>query len=179
MSKRSYRYREHVVDVDLRPERRATETDDSPVFVATVAVDGEALGEDRLRLLARDQRQLVLESDGRLSRVHVARSRDSLLVAVRGRVYRLQPGEGGGAGGSGKAGSPEIRSPMPGKIVKILVEVGQAVAAGDAVAILEAMKMENRLHAEIDGVVAAIEAAEGDRVEDGDLLIRIEARDDA
>jgi acetyl-CoA/propionyl-CoA carboxylase biotin carboxyl carrier protein len=57
--------------------------------------------------------------------------------------------------------------------VKILVEVGQEVKSGDAVAVLEAMKMENQLQADKDGTVKAINVKAGDKVGSGDVLIVI------
>jgi biotin carboxyl carrier protein len=62
---------------------------------------------------------------------------------------------------------------MQGTIVKILVEVGQEVKSGDAVAVLEAMKMENQLQADKDGTVKAINVKAGDKVGSGDVLIVI------
>jgi 3-methylcrotonyl-CoA carboxylase alpha subunit len=53
--------------------------------------------------------------------------------------------------------------------------VGHAVSKGDALAVLEAMKMEHTLTAPRDGVVAAVNAGEGDQVQDGDLLVSLES----
>jgi 3-methylcrotonyl-CoA carboxylase alpha subunit len=53
--------------------------------------------------------------------------------------------------------------------------VGHAVCKGDALAVLEAMKMEHTLAAPRDGVVAAVNAGEGDQVQDGDLLVSLES----
>lgn len=71
---------------------------------------------------------------------------------------------------SGAAGSVKIESPMPGKILAIKANVGQAVKKGDVVMILEAMKMENEITAPEDGTVASINVAVGDSVESGDTL---------
>jgi biotin carboxyl carrier protein len=59
---------------------------------------------------------------------------------------------------------------MPGKILVIKANVGQAVKKGDVVMILEAMKMENEITAPQDGTVAGIHVAVGDSVESGDTL---------
>lgn len=72
------------------------------------------------------------------------------------------------AGGS--EGSVKIAAPMPGKILAIKANVGQAVKRGDVVMILEAMKMENEITAPEDGTVAGINVAVGDNVESGDTL---------
>lgn len=71
---------------------------------------------------------------------------------------------------SGAAGSVKIESPMPGKILAIKANAGQAVKKGDVVMILEAMKMENEITAPADGTVASINVAVGDSVESGDIL---------
>ena len=66
-------------------------------------------------------------------------------------------------------------APMPGQVLKILVEVGQHVLAGDALVILEAMKMEQTLRAATDGVVEAVLVKQGDVVAPGDRLVEIVA----
>jgi glutaconyl-CoA/methylmalonyl-CoA decarboxylase subunit gamma len=67
-----------------------------------------------------------------------------------------------------------IRAPIAGKVVKVLVAVGDAVAAGTPVIVLEAMKMENELVAERGGTVKTIGKQAGQAVDTGDLLIDIE-----
>ena len=66
-------------------------------------------------------------------------------------------------------------APMPGQVLKVLVEVGQHVSAGDALVILEAMKMEQTLRATTDGVVEAVLVKHGDVVAPGDRLVEIAA----
>jgi acetyl-CoA/propionyl-CoA carboxylase biotin carboxyl carrier protein len=72
------------------------------------------------------------------------------------------------------SGSGKVSVPMQGTIVKVNVEVGQAVEAGETVVILEAMKMENLVNAERSGVVKAINVATGDSVSAGDVVVVIE-----
>lgn len=67
--------------------------------------------------------------------------------------------------------SRELRAPMPGKVLEILVEEGQSVEEGDAMLVLEAMKMENVLRAGTAGVVSAIGVKEGSAVEKEAVLI--------
>lgn len=69
----------------------------------------------------------------------------------------------------------ELKAPMPGKILKLLVEEGDEVELGDPVAILEAMKMENELKAPQAGVISGIAVGEGDSVEKNVLILEIEA----
>ncbi|MEC3860022.1 acetyl/propionyl/methylcrotonyl-CoA carboxylase subunit alpha [Mesobacterium sp. TK19101] len=72
-----------------------------------------------------------------------------------------------------------IEAPMPGLVRAVLVTAGQAVSAGDRLAVLEAMKMEHGLTAARDGVVAEVLVAEGAQVEAGAALIRLEDEDAA
>lgn len=67
-----------------------------------------------------------------------------------------------------------IKAPMPGLILDILIEPGQAISKGDQLLILEAMKMENVLKAEGDGVVKSIEVEKGAAVDKGQVLIEME-----
>lgn len=66
-----------------------------------------------------------------------------------------------------------LKAPMPGNIVKILVSRGKTVKKGEALLILEAMKMENEIMAERDGAVAAVHVSEGAQVNAGDPLVTI------
>ena len=71
---------------------------------------------------------------------------------------------------SGAEGNIKVSSPMPGKILSLKANVGQAVKKGDVILILEAMKMENEIVAPEDGTVASINVCAGQSVEAGDLL---------
>lgn len=75
--------------------------------------------------------------------------------------------------GVGRVAGPELRTPMAGKVIALSAAVGDRVAKGDAVIIVEAMKMENDLKAHVDGVVSTIEVEPGDAVEVGDVLVTI------
>ena len=80
----------------------------------------------------------------------------------------------GGGGGAAAGGSGNVEVPMQGTIVKVLVEVGQDVEAGQAVVVLEAMKMENQINAEKAGKVKEIKVAAGDTVGAGDVVVVID-----
>ncbi len=77
------------------------------------------------------------------------------------------------AGGRAPARGESVRAPIAGKVVKVLVAVGDQVAPGSAVIVLEAMKMENELAAERGGTVSVIHKAAGQAVDTGDLLVEI------
>jgi biotin carboxyl carrier protein len=68
----------------------------------------------------------------------------------------------------------EIKAPMPGLVVSIEVEKGQSIKTGDAVLILEAMKMENVIKSPIDGVIKSIKAEKSATVDKNTVLIEFE-----
>lgn len=72
------------------------------------------------------------------------------------------------------AGSGMVAAPMAGKVLKVPVKVGQKVAAGDVLVVLEAMKMETNVNAGADGEIKEVMVAEGDTVEAGAALVRCE-----
>ncbi len=65
----------------------------------------------------------------------------------------------------------DIKAPMPGLVLNILVENGQSIQKGDALLILEAMKMENVLKAPSDGVIRKVRISKGDKVEKNQIMI--------
>ncbi len=67
-----------------------------------------------------------------------------------------------------------IKTPLPGVIIDVKVNVGDTVKKGDTVVVLEAMKMENNINADRDGKVVAVHVAKGDTVADGAALIVLE-----
>jgi biotin carboxyl carrier protein len=70
--------------------------------------------------------------------------------------------------------SVEILAPMPGKIIDVLVKVGDKVSEDDELLILEAMKMENPVYATADGVVKEIKVGKDDTVDSDQLLLILE-----
>jgi acetyl-CoA/propionyl-CoA carboxylase biotin carboxyl carrier protein len=119
------------------------------------------------------QRQTTVEVNGRRFDVKLWVP-ESAGVAAAGpakkKAARSASGSGGGAGG----GSGQIAVPMQGTIVKVLVEVGQAVEAGQSVVVLEAMKMENQIEADKSGTIKAVNVKPGDTVGAGDVVVVIE-----
>jgi len=109
----------------------------------------------------------------RLDGPGVATPRSSVLFSEQGQTWQLTPWRAGGAGGA-DAADGAILSPMPGRIIAVAVEAGQAVTRGQKLLTLEAMKMEHSLVAPFDGIVAELDAAEGKQVSEGALLVKIE-----
>ena len=99
------------------------------------------------------------------------------VFADYGQVFEIVDPLARASGATG--GADVIEAPMPGLVRAMLAAPGQTVAAGERLAVLEAMKMEHALVAPRDGIVAEVMAAEGAQVEAGAALIRLEEAGDA
>jgi pyruvate carboxylase subunit B len=75
----------------------------------------------------------------------------------------------------GRAGIEEVKAPMPGLVVDVIVQPGQEVKAGQGLVIIEAMKMENEIRSPVDGKVKQIRVEKGAAVEKDTVLLDIEA----
>lgn len=161
---RSYRARTGERTFDVALSAHALTVDGREVDVTFERVD------ERFFTLIVDGRSLpaVIETlpDGRLRVTLAGRQID---VDVQDEKALLM--ERFGLADAASAGVRELRAPMPGLVLSIAVEVGQAVQAGDGLLVLEAMKMENELRAEAGGTVKAVHIQPGDAVGKGALLI--------
>ncbi|BBZ24067.1 acetyl-/propionyl-CoA carboxylase subunit alpha [Mycolicibacter hiberniae] len=131
---------------------------------------GEPLDEDD----AQPRQKVVVEVGGR--RVEVSLPGDLALGgggaaggAIRKKPKPRKRGAHGGAAVSGDA----VTAPMQGTVVKVAVEEGQEVAAGDLVVVLEAMKMENPVTAHKDGTITGLSAEAGSAITQGTVLCEI------
>ena len=121
------------------------------------------------------QRDIDVEINGKRFSVRMWVPDEPIAVAASAggggspRPRRLAPGAGGAAAGSGK-----VAVPMQGTIVKVLVTVGDAVEAGQAVCVLEAMKMENNIAADKAGTISEVKVEPGQSVGAGDVVVVIE-----
>jgi biotin carboxyl carrier protein len=95
-------------------------------------------------------------------------------VSVPLKLQSARAKVAGRAAAAPKTGPAAVQSPMPGKVVKILVAVGDEVKAGQGVVVVEAMKMENELKSTRDGKVKSIAVKEGQAVEAGQSLVVLE-----
>lgn len=116
-----------------------------------------------------DERPGRLWIDGRLA--HATKVGDDWWVHLDGRIHVLSVVEQG-AGGAGDDGG--MTAPMPGKVLEVLCAVGDEVEEGQALLVMEAMKMEHRIAANAAGTVAAIHFEAGEQVDAGATLIDIE-----
>ena len=119
------------------------------------------------------QRQTTVEVNGRRFDVKLWVP-ESAGVAAAGPAKKKAARSASASGGAAGGGSGQIAVPMQGTIVKVLVEVGQAVEAGQSVVVLEAMKMENQIEADKSGTVKAVNVKPGDTVGAGDVVVVIE-----
>ncbi len=116
----------------------------------------------------------ALAIDGVRCRVPVVRDRDTFWVIVDGAAWPLRLVDPLAPPRSEGAGGDRLVATMPGRIVAVQTEPGAAVKRGEVLLVLEAMKVQMRLTAPRDGVVAAVRAVLGDLVDDGDDLISFE-----
>jgi biotin carboxyl carrier protein len=104
---------------------------------------------------------------------------DGNAVLIGGRRFEFEledprslQGRRGAAGGA--AGPRSLKAPMPGRVVRVLVSAGDEVLEGQAIMVIEAMKMQNELKSPKAGRVARVAAAVGDTVGAGDVLAVVE-----
>lgn len=106
-------------------------------------------------------KELSLRIDGQVHKIVITEAIDQLLASMGMDLKAMQKAE-------------PVKAPMPGMILKVLVEPGQQINKGDALLILEAMKMENVIKATGNATVKHIRAVEKTAVEKGAILIELE-----
>ena len=139
-----------------------------------VTAGGNTLDLDWVKTGENDASLLV---DGASHDVSFERTVGGFAVLLRGDRFDVDLKDAVKAGvfGAVKPSGPlKLQAPMPGKIVKVLVAVGDSVEAGRGVLVMEAMKMENELKASRAGTVQEIKVKEGQAVEMGALLLVID-----
>ena len=140
----------------------------------TLAPEGFVVpGLGRVVLVAATPDQVTLTLDGVEHHYQVARygddryarslSGEAHLVAMPRFPYTIH-----------EAGAGSLHAPMPGKVIRLDVTLGETVMEGQPVAVLEAMKMEHTVRSPVSGTVSEIRCAEGDQVVAGDLLVVVE-----
>ena len=117
------------------------------------------------------RRETTVEVDGRRIEVSMWVPDPAEVGTLGGRPRRSSSGRSSGGG----VGNGKVAVPMQGTIVKVVVAVGDTVEAGETVCVLEAMKMENNVVADISGAVTEVKVAVGDSVGSGDVVVVIEA----
>ncbi len=148
-----------------------------------ILIDGRQRSVDTEDLARADIREVepgvysVLIED-RSYEVKLEPGEDCYHAAVNGRRYRIQvrdPRSLGRSHGRVRAeGRQKVASPMPGKVVRVLVEEGGEVAAGQGLLVVEAMKMQNEIRSPKAGRVVAVRITEGAAVSGGETLAEVE-----
>jgi len=157
--------RERVVELETRDGRRVFSVDGRPVEADTVEVEP---GVFSILIAGRSFQVKVEERAGHLQ-VYIAGRPKPYRVALRDPRRRPRAGAA-----EFTEGRQEIFSPMPGKVVRVLVEEQQAVEAGQGLLVVEAMKMQNEIRSPKTGVVVRIHARAGSTVNAGETLVVVE-----
>ncbi len=145
----------------------------------TATVDGR---EYQLDVSEPEKEVLLVKNANKVSQVFVSPKAGTVSefgVTIHGQALDIEiidPKRLRGAGDDHNSvdGLAEIKTAMPGKVVRILVESGAEVEKGDGIIVVEAMKMQNELKSPKDGTVKEIRAAEGHTVNAGEVLVVIE-----
>lgn len=175
------------VMVNGRPWKVAVEPADAGTF--TVTIKGQSRLMDASWIDADTLSLIDASAVAREIRLHRRSDNGSVGVEIGGQVYEAVVSVGNAK--RGREGFPapsagkthpdpvSIKAPMPGRVVRVLVAVGEHVTARQAVVVVEAMKMENELRTPRDGIVKEIAATPGGAVEAGAVLVVVgdEVRD--
>jgi len=158
----NYRSGSHALPVTVRREAGGE-------FTVTTGAGAQTIAATLL-----DTQTIQLVIDGRPVLAYVVRLGDARHVWIDGQVYVLTPESSAAVEHAGALAPPQIVAPMPGKVLQVLVEVGQQVAEGDGLVIVEAMKMEHRIIAAAAATVRAVHIGAGQMVDGGAILVELE-----
>jgi len=124
--------------------------------------------------------RLRLEVEGQIENVVIQTTGGVHWFSIDGEVFTLPEESSRSQGKKGKGlGGSTIEAPMPGKVTKLLKAVGDSVIAGDIVLVMEAMKMEYSLKAEVTGTLRILDCKVGDQVVLGKRLCQFEVQPEA
>jgi acetyl-CoA/propionyl-CoA carboxylase biotin carboxyl carrier protein len=149
---------------DFRANEHSTKWVEEVLDLSGVSTTGASTVEDDEPKI---KREVDVEVNGKRFSVAMWVPESTAAVPAGGSTRRRR---GGTSGATGASGSGEVTVPMQGTIVKVNVSVGDTVAIGDVIIVLEAMKMENNVTAEKAGTVIELGVAEGDSVGGGDVV---------
>jgi propionyl-CoA carboxylase alpha chain len=156
--------------------RSATHTPASPESLGAAGVGEGGVGEGGATVLECTPDEVAMEIGGVRTRFEVQQVDGVAYVdsplgsSVLRVIERFRLPESQGAAGS-------LAAPLPGTVVKVAVDPGQAVEAGDLLVVIEAMKMEHEVSAPRSGIVSAVRVEQGHQVEPGEVLVVIDAEE--
>jgi len=188
---------QYDIEVDGRLRRLVVNREDERFRIAidgrNLTVNAVRVGANALSLLIGEQQpaksdggtaaafsptsshEITLATDAVTGHLHVNLGRVVVPVVFNERRRSGRKEEGGHSGATGSNGPLRVVAPMPGKVVRVLVKIGDAVRARQPIAVVEAMKMENELRAGRDGVITELPVASGQSVDAGTLIAVIAA----
>ena len=123
--------------------------------------------------------EISLDVNGTPYKVTVDKEMKQKQVVVQTRTAaKVAPAAGGtvqksAASSAGASAGSKVTTPLPGTILDVFVNVGDKVKAGQTVVLLEAMKMENNIEADVEGTITEVKVRKGDSVLEGDVMVVI------
>jgi biotin carboxyl carrier protein len=170
-----------TVWLEIGGKKRRVELGGTPVGGAVTgamecSVDGRAMNAD-VRLLEPGVMSLLITSAEGQKQYRCVLDGDGVLIGGRRYGFEVEDPrslQGRRGAGAGTEGPRSVKAPMPGRVVRLLVEVGEDVEEGQGVVVIEAMKMQNELKSPKAGRVVRVGAAVGDTVGSGDVLVVVE-----
>ena len=143
-----------------------------------ILLEGEAVNASLLQVGPLGLYSLLIDNQSK--ELVVEETQQGYRVAFGSRTFEVQVADerqlrlaGGRSNLDATSGELQIKAPIPGMVVRVLVRTGDSVLAGQSLVILEAMKMENELRAVREGVVGDVRVKAGERVEQGAVLLVI------
>ncbi len=139
--------------------------------------DGEQVAP--VRVVSRAQDRWTLEIDGRIEDVLISRTRDDVLIDWKNRIFivqigRLKEKRLRDTVPTETQRAAALKAQMTGKVIALLANEGEKVKAGQGLAVIEAMKMQNELKSPKSGIVTRCNIRKGDTVNTGDLLFEVD-----
>jgi len=149
--------------------------DDNTVRVGerVLALDARTLEPGSYSILV-DGKSYMVEVDGKVPDLTIHLCGHTITLNLLDARRKMLAQAAARTAGAAQAGPTVVRSPMPGKVVKVLVKEGDDVKSGAGVMVVEAMKMENELRAPRDGKIVKVLVHDGQTVESGEELAQIE-----
>jgi len=153
------------------------EQKDDGAMVITAADKQRTLSARRI-----DTHRLLLNVDGVIRNVFLGGNDAAKQIVIDGVAYAVADADAktmaAATAGADRETPRDVTPPMPAVVVKVLVALGQDVLKGEGLVVVSAMKMETTLSAPFDGRVTAINAAEGEKVMPGDILVDLQSTDE-
>lgn len=141
-------------------------------------INDEVIELDQIRLNADSSHVLYKDKSYLIEVVELVKDEKTAVVKINGNIYTLniedqydQLLKQLGMDNLAASKILQVKAPMPGLVLNVLVAEGDEIKKGDNLLVLEAMKMENMIKSPTDGVVKKIEVKQGDKVEKNELLV--------